>query len=489
MERLSDSTLASADGLESRLPRVSVKPGIVHLGLGAFARAHTAVFTEDAMLASGDFIWGIVGVTQRSDTVVQQLAPQDGLFTVAERGDNSAPLRVISSIVGAVSGRDNPEKVVEHIAAPTTSIVTLTITEKGYRMDPRTGSLNTADGQILSDLAGNPPLTALGQITRGIQQRSRQGWGPLTVVSCDNLPGNGELTGRLVRAFAAALPDDEAAPLLAWIQANVTFPNTMVDRMVPATTPGDLAAVEHQLGLRDEAAVVAEPFMQWVIEDNFAGRRPRWEDAGAVFSADVAAWEAAKLRLLNASHSMLAYLGLATGKATIADAVNEDSFLTACERMMFDDVLPTIHLPAEFDAETYCKQVLGRFANPALGHTTAKVGSDGSQKIGLRLLSTVRENLDAGREPRWATLAVAAWMRHVATTSLEDLNDPLAGELHALLPADHSANAVVPALLACRSIFDDGLAADAGFIQQLKHWYSIIDEHGPEGLRNEILHG
>ncbi|MDR6987492.1 fructuronate reductase [Paenarthrobacter nitroguajacolicus] len=489
MERLSNTTLAATGGVAAPLPRESIQPGIVHLGLGAFARAHTAVFTENAMLASGDFGWGIVGVTQRSDAVVRQLVPQDGLYTVTERGGNSAPLHVMSSIVEAVSGRDNPETVVQRIAARTTSVVTLTITEKGYRIDPRTGSLNVADEQVQADLAGNPPLTALGQITRGIQQRARQDSGPLTVVSCDNLPGNGELTGKLVRAFASALPHEEASPLLAWIDANVTFPNTMVDRMVPATTSGDLADVERQLGLRDEGAVVAEPFMQWVIEDNFAGRRPRWEDSGALFSTDVAAWEAAKLRLLNASHSMLAYLGLAAGKATIADAVADVSFRTACERLMFDDVLPTIDLPSELDAETYCKQVLERFSNPALGHTTAKVGSDGSQKIGLRLLSTVRDNLDAGREPRWAALAVAAWMHHVATTPPDALDDPMASELQVLLPAGHDASAVVPALLACRSVFDEGLASNAGFVQLLMHWYAVIDHNGPHGLGNEILHG
>jgi fructuronate reductase len=263
----------------------------------------------------------------------------------------------------------------------------------------------------------------------------------------------------------------------------------MVDRMVPATTAGDLDAVERELGLRDEAAVVAEPFMQWVIEDNFAAGRPRWEAAGALFSRDVAAWEAAKLRLLNASHSLLAYLGLAAGKGTISDAVAEDAFCSAARRMMAEDVLPTITLPEGLDADEYCAQVLTRFANPALGHTTAKVGSDGSQKIGLRLLSTVRGNLDAGREPRWAALAVAAWMRHVATTPADELNDPLAAELHAALPASRSAGDVVPALLACRSIFDSGLAKHAGFAGLLIHWYSIIDTHGLDGLRKEINHG
>ncbi|WP_018775545.1 mannitol dehydrogenase family protein [Arthrobacter sp. 131MFCol6.1] len=471
------------------MQRDKLQPGIVHLGLGAFARAHTAVFTENAMLASGDFGWGITGVTQRSDTVARQLTPQDGLFTVTERGDGAAPLRVVSSIVEAISGRDDPGTVVDRIADPATSVVTLTITEKGYRIDPRTGTLNTGDDQVRADLAGQPPQTAIGQIARGLQQRARTDAGPLTVVSCDNLPGNGELTRALVHAFAAALPAAEAEPLLSWLGANVTFPNTMVDRMVPATTAADLDAVERELGLRDEAAVVAEPFLQWVIEDNFASRRPRWEDAGALFSSDVAAWEDAKLRLLNASHSMLAYLGLATGKTTISDAVGEQAFRTACSRMMAEDALPTITLPAGLDGAAYCAQVLTRFANPALGHTTAKVGSDGSQKIGLRLLTTVRGSLNAGREPRWAALAVAAWMHHVASTPAAELNDPLAPELHAALPARRTAATVVPALLGCRSVFDAGLATHQGFADLLIHWYRIIDTHGLDGLGNEINHG
>jgi fructuronate reductase len=471
------------------LERETLRPGIVHLGLGAFARAHTAVLTENAMLASGDSDWGITGVTQRSDTVARQLAPQDGLFTVTERGSGAAPLRIVSSIVEAISGRDNPGTVTDRIAAPSTSVVTLTVTEKGYRIDPHTGTLNTADEQVRADLAGQAPQTSIGQIARGLQQRARSDAGPLTVVSCDNLPGNGELTGKLVYAFAAALPAAEADPLVSWLEANVSFPSTMVDRMVPAITAGDLDAVERVLGLRDEAGVVAEPFLQWVIEDSFAARRPRWEDAGALFSSDVAAWEAAKLRLLNASHSMLAYLGLATSKRTISEAVREDAFLAACAGMMAREALPTISLPPGLDGEAYCAQVLSRFANPALGHTTAKVGSDGSQKIGLRLLATVQGNLDAGREPRWAALAVAAWMHHVASTPTAGLNDPLAAELHAALPPNRTAATVVPALLGCRSIFDGGLAAHRGFADLLTHWYRIIDTHGLDGLRNEINHG
>lgn len=415
------------------------------------------------MKADGSSDWGIIGVTQRSATVALQLAPQDSLFTVTEQGAGAAPVRVIGSLLAAVSGRDTPAAVVEWIAAPAIRIVTLTITEKGYRFHPGTGALNLDDADVRADLSGRDPLTAIGQITRGLQQRARTAAGPVTVLSCDNLPGNGDLTGTLVRGFAAALPASEAVPLLAWIAANVTFPNTMVDRMVPATTEADLAAVERGLGLRDEAAVVAEPFMQWVIEDNFAAGRPRWEDAGALFTDDVAAWEAAKLRLLNASHSLLAYLGLAAGLETISDAVGEDAFRAACHQMLIEEALPTITLPAGMDAEVYCAQILERFANPSLGHTTAKVGSDGSQKIGLRLLTTIRANLDSGRTPKWAALAVAAWMHHVASTGHEKLNDPLAADLQAALPSHRTAETVIPALLACRSVFDAELAVNDTF--------------------------
>ncbi len=442
------------------------------------------------MLASRDITWGIVGVTQRSATVARHLAPQNGLFTVSERGQGSAPVRVVSSITEAISGRDNPEAVVQRISHPDTAIITLTITEKGYRFDPQTGGLDLSDELVKADLNGSAPLTAVGQLTRGLQRRAARDAGPITVVSCDNLPANGELTKRLVLDFAAALPAEESGPLTAWIKANTAFPSTMVDRMVPATTADDLQEVEQELGLRDEAAVAAEPFMQWVIEDNFASRRPRWEDAGAVFTADVAPWEAAKLRLLNASHSLLAYLGLASGKETIAEAVSDDAFRAACAGLMLDDVLPVMDLPDGLNGKAYCAQILERFGNSALGHTTAKVGSDGSQKIGLRLLTTVRDNLDAGREPRWAALAVAAWMRHVATTAADRLDDPLTEALHAALPApgNRTADMVVPTLLGVRNVFDKSLAEDERFITLLKHWYGII-ENGPDGLRKEILHG
>ncbi|WP_077489051.1 mannitol dehydrogenase family protein [Sinomonas mesophila] len=491
MERLSYASLARTSGPQPRFGPGEVTPGIVHLGVGSFHRAHTAVFTEDAMAATGEHAWGTVGVTQRSDAVVRQLAPQDCLFTLSERGDGAAPLRVVSGITGMLAGRAEPGAVVARIADPGIHVVTLTVTEKGYRIDPLTGGLGLDDPEVRADLAGAPPVTAIGQLARGLEARHRASDAPLTVVPCDNLPGNGALTRRLVRAFVEALPAGAAPGLADWIASSVAFPSTMVDRMAPATTPADLDAVERALGLRDEAAVVAEPFRQWVIEDAFAGPRPAWEAAGAVLTDDVEPWETAKLRILNAGHSLLAYLGLAAGHATIAEAVHDEAFEAACQGLIGEEVLPTAVLPDGLDGEDYARSVVARFANPALGHTTAKVGSDGSQKLGLRILPTAAACLAVGREPRWAALAVAAWMHHVATASAAGgaLADPLAGTLAAALRDRPARASAVDALLALPEVVDPALAADPRFGGPVRHWYELLDAHGATGLRREILHG
>lgn len=485
MTRLSRTALPTGVAAGSLLPATQ-PTGMVHLGAGAFFRGHTAPFTEDAVRATGDERWGITAVTQRSDAVVAQLRPQDGLFTVTERGAGAAPLRLVSGVVGVLGGRTETDAVLALLAAPATAVVTLTVTEKGYRVDPVGGGLDLADPEVRADLAGRSPQTAVGQLVRGLQRRQRADAGPLTVVPCDNLPGNGALTRRLVQDFTAALPAGEGDALRTWLDVSVAFPSTMVDRIVPATTAADLAAVEAGLGRRDEAAVVAEPFRQWVLEDAFAADRPAWDAVGAQLVADVAPWEAAKLRLLNATHSLIAYLGARAGYRTIAESVTDEVIGAAAERLLREDALPSITVPDGLDGPAYCTAVLTRFANPALGHTTAKVGSDGSQKIGLRLLTTLRDGLGQGRTPRWAGLAVAAWLWHVAHTPAADLDDPLADVLAALLPARRDAAAVVPALLRCAQVFPPALAADPRVVELLTDWYRVLDS-GPDALRTEVL--
>ncbi|MBB4688147.1 mannitol dehydrogenase family protein [Amycolatopsis jiangsuensis] len=400
-----------------------VAAGIVHFGLGAFHRVHQAVYTEDAMRASGDHTWGIVGVSSRMRPV---LAKQNYLYTVVERGEGAAPPRVVGALAGVAAGAQVPDL----LARPAIRVVTLTVTEKGYRHDPATGRLDLADPGIAADLAGKAPVTVVGQLVHGL--RRRLAGPPITVVCCDNLPGNGKFLRTLVRQFCEAAGSTELA---GWIEDNVRFPGTMVDRIAPAVTTADLAGAEHELGYRDDALVVTEPFSQWVIEDSFATGRPAWDEAGAVLTADVEPWERLKLRVLNASHSMLAYFGLLVGHESIADAVHDPVLRDACTAMLADDVLPVLDPPSEVDFEEYVRTTLARFANRALRHTTAQVASDGSQKVGPRLLETVTDLRAAGREPRWLPFVVAAWTRHVETT--EHLVDPLATELRAAaLPLD-----------------------------------------------------
>jgi fructuronate reductase len=459
--RLNLANLPSAPAIDPR----ELTVGIVHLGLGAFHRAHQAVFTEQAALTTGETRWGICGVSQRSATVRDQLAPQDGLYSVLVRGGASPTMQVIGSIREVLCAPEGPDAVVARIADPDVAVVTLTVTEKGYRA-AAAGGLDLTDQEIQADLAGRPPRTVVGQLAAGLVRRAETGAGPLTVVSCDNLVANGPFLRRLMEDYAAALSSVGArtgGQLAAQLEV-ARFPASMVDRIVPATTDADRDEAQQLLGgVRDEAVVVAEPFTQWVIEDDFAGARPGWEKAGAVFTGDVAPWEQAKLRMLNATHSMLAYLGGLRGYETIAEAVRDEQLAGLATELMTADVVPTLTPPEGLDLTAYGASVLERFANPAMKHRTAQVAMDGSVKLPVRLLGTVRDRLAVGAEPRLASLAVAAWMAYVAigvdTNGRElPLDDPLASTLRAAVdgvgrrPVD-----LVEALLGVEAVFGPDL--------------------------------
>ncbi|GAA0362313.1 mannitol dehydrogenase family protein [Actinoallomurus spadix] len=416
--------------LTSRPRPVPSSVGIVHLGIGAFHRAHQAVYTEDA----GDG-WGICGITQRSATVVEQLGPQDGLYSVLERGPEGASARIIGAVREVLTG----DATAGRVADPAVRIVSLTVTEKGYRHDPATGRLRIDDPEIRLDLTGREPRTVIGRLARGLSRREA----PVTILCCDNLSANGATLRGLVEEYA------ERAGVK--ITCETAFPSTMVDRIVPATTAADLDEAERLLGVRDHGVVVTEPFTQWVIEDSFAAGRPAWDEAGAILTGDVAPYELMKLRLLNGSHSMLAYLG--SRFTYVAEAV--DVLGDAVRRYMDEDAGPTLTVPDGFDLEEYKASLLTRFANPALRHRTAQIAMDGSQKLPQRLLGVVRDRLAAGAEPRWAALAVAAWMRHVQTAG--ELDDPLAGPLREAVSRADRPDAVVDVLLAVTEVFGPDL--------------------------------
>jgi fructuronate reductase len=436
------------------------------------------------MATSAETSWGICGVTQRTPTVAEALLPQDCLYSVLERCAEDTKVRVIGAIRDVLVAQEQAEAVTDRLAAPATRIVTLTVTEKGYRFDPSTGRLRGDDPEVLADAGGRPPRTVIGQLVGGLEARRRRGSPSLTVLCCDNLPHNGDTLGRLVSNFCdlrEGSPADDRLP--SWISENVSFPNTMVDRIVPATTDDDRSDAALLLGLEDRGVVVTEPFSQWVIEDRFAGPRPAWERAGAMLVGDVAPYEEMKLRLLNGSHSALAYLGALAGFELIADAVCSPDFARFTRGFMDIEVTPTLTVPPGFDLVAYKDALMDRFADPALRHRTVQIAMDGSQKLPYRLLGTISSRLGAGYEPRRACLAVAGWMRFVTTGKSDDgallpLEDPLAGRLRAVVAGASTPAAIVSALLTLREVFPADLADDPAFRALLTEALEVLSSKG-----------
>jgi fructuronate reductase len=506
-QRLSLSALARHPaGTAVTLPLVDpgeISIGIVHFGIGAFHRAHQAVYTEDAAAASGETRWGILGVTGRTDAVARALQPQDCLYGVLEKGADSEALRLIGSVRDVAWPGEDSEKVVAAIGQKTTQLATLTITEKGYRLaaDGRIDlglrvvvhDVELVDRELAGDAGIPASRTPIGLLVRGLARRFRSDGGGFSVLSCDNLAGNGAITRALVLSFVDALGQDGGASarsrdaLRDWIEASVRFPSSMVDRITPATTDADRSDALALLGLSDEALVVAEPFSQWVIEDDFGGDRPRWELAGAILTDDVAPYEKVKLRVLNATHSLLAWLGSLLGHGTIAAAVADPRLRDLAERIIDEDILPTLTAPPGIDLARYRDTVLERFANPNLAHTTAQVAMDGSQKLPNRLLGTVVDRVTAGSVPEGLALVVAAWISYIASTMAEGgpvLDDPLADRLRSAVgePTDlvHAPDAVVDRVFAIEEVFPGVVRGSAEFhaavVRQIDVVRRLIEE-------------
>ncbi|WP_024280321.1 mannitol dehydrogenase family protein [Xanthobacter sp. 126] len=460
--RLSLSTLADLPATVARpaYDIAAAEVGVVHLGVGAFHRAHQAAYL-DAILARGHTGWAICGASLRSPDTSDALDPQDGLYTLAERSGAGDKLRVIASLRRLLVAPRNPEALLAAMCDPRVRIVTLTVTEKGYCHDPASGTLDEAHPDIRADLA-NPhrPVSAPGYLVEALARRRAAGIAPFTVLTCDNLPANGKTVAR-VTARLAALRDDD---LRRFVAGEVAFPSTMVDRIVPATTDEDRALVAAGLGMEDAWPVMAEPFTQWVVEDRFPLGRPPLEEVGVELVSDVAPFEHMKLRLLNGAHSTLAYLGYLAGHATIAETMAVPAFARLVARLQDEEVTPTLHLPAGVDVAAYKRALRERFANPALRHRTWQIAMDGSQKLPQRLVATARDRLATGAPIPLLALGVAGWMRYVTGRDEQgkaiDVRDPLAARLKALADeAGPDAARLAPALLSVREVFGD-LGAD-----------------------------
>ncbi|MFV0624361.1 mannitol dehydrogenase family protein [Sphingomonas sp. ac-8] len=478
-ERLSDATLATLPPEVTRpaYDRASVTPGVVHLGIGAFHRAHqAAVF--DAALAAGDLRWGILGVSLRSAGVRDQLVPQDGLYTLVERDGDRRRLQVIGAVQTVLVAPEDPEAVVAALASADTHLVTLTVTEKGYKLDPATGALIEEDADVAADLASlDAPRTAPGFLVAALARRRAAGLAPFTAISCDNLPHNGARLQQAVLRMAAA----HDADLAAWIEAEGAFPQTMIDRIVPATTDADVADLADTLGVEDRAMVKTEPFTQWVIEDRFAGPRPDFARLGVQLTDAVAPWEEAKLRLLNGAHSGIAYLGGLAGIDFVHEVVALPEGRRFVERL-WDEAASTLSPPAALDVAAYRGELMARFANPALQHRTRQIAMDGSQKLPQRLLATIAARQAAGAPYPALALAVAAWMRWQGGVDDAEqdftVDDPLAARTRAALEGAENADARVAALLAIDAIFPPALAGTAEVRQTLAAWLHRLEAEG-----------
>ncbi|MFB9971206.1 mannitol dehydrogenase family protein [Pseudoroseomonas cervicalis] len=469
-----DSLAALPDAIaRPRYDRAALRPAIVHLGLGAFFRAHGALYTEDVLNAQGGD-WGIVGASLQRPDQRDRLAPQQGLYTAIEHGPEGARARVVGNLLGVLVAPEDPAALVARLADPETHIVSLTVTEKGYCHDPATGRLRPDHAEIRADLEQpDAPRSAPGFLVAALRRRRAAGLPPFTVLCCDNLPHNGRLLAGLLRDHAA-LRDDAVA---AWIEAEVPFPCTMVDRIVPALTEADLAEARALTGHEDAAPVVHEPFRQWVIEDRFAGdARPDWALAGAQFAADVAPFEHMKLRLLNGAHSALAYLGYLAGHETIGDTMADAAFAGFLRALWREEMLPTLPPPPGTDLLAYTDALAARFANPAIRHRTWQIAMDGSQKLPQRLLGTVRERLAQGLPIPRLALVVAAWIRYVGGVDERggaiDVRDPLAAALReALDAAGGDPAARVRAALGFPAIFGTDLPAEPRFTDAVTDAY------------------
>ncbi len=391
------------------------KSGIVHFGIGAFHRAHQAWYADTAMNA-GDRDWGIIGVSLRSPDVADQMNPQEGLYSLSERSGDGIALRVIGSVQRILVAAREPGTVVGALASPDTHVVSFTVTEKGY--------CRTADGTLDPQLAADGFYPLLADAFR---RRRDAGLAGLALLSCDNLADNGAQLQRLTTEYLA----QHAPDLCDWFAAECSCPSTMVDRIVPATTGEDRAAVAATLGVTDEATVVTEPFSQWVIEDKFVGPRPRWEVGGAQFTTDVAPFETAKLRMLNGAHSALAYLGLARGHSFVHQAIADPALRPIIETLMRDEAATSFTPAPGQDLSTYADALLTRFANPALNHKLIQIAMDGSQKIPQRWLETLAFHQRVGRQCPAILAGLSAWLSHTSGAN-GPVDDPLANTFAAL---------------------------------------------------------
>lgn len=485
MQRLSTSTLPLLPD-NIRRPQYDLSTtgcGIVHIGPGAFHRAHQAVYTDLAMQFGGD--WRITAVSMRSRDLQQKLNDQDNLYALVVL-DNNPYVQVIGALKHILVLNDQRDDVVAAMVAPETSVYTLTITEKGYCLNSQ-GTLDTGHEDIMHDLTHpHEPRSAIGLLVQVLAIRQRHKRGQLTIVSCDNLSDNGTKLKAAVLALARL--QDEA--LAQWIEHNIAFPNTMVDSITPATDEALILHTQQTTGLHDEWPIQREAFTQWVIEDNFSGPRPHWEKVGVTFTHDVQLFEMAKLRILNGTHSTLAYTGSLFGFDTVYAAISNPEMEAFIRRLLKQEILPSINAGDAMDLQAYAEAILTRYHNRHIRHMLAQIAWDGSQKLPFRILNTVRDNLRNGISIRLLCVPVAAWILFINKRHAqgESITDPQSDSLLALADKHQDISSLAKAILARADIFAE-LSVNDAFKNQVLNALSTLqsaDETGMEACLNAL---
>ncbi|OLF07048.1 mannitol dehydrogenase [Actinophytocola xinjiangensis] len=464
--------------------RSTLTPGIVHIGVGGFHRAHQAMYLDRLLEQGRARDWAIrgLGVLPSDARMRDALTAQNGLYTlVVKHPDGTTEPRIIGSVVDCQLASDDQQAAVELLANPATRIVSLTITEGGYHVNPVTGEFDPSDPRIAADLGQNAlPVTAFGYLTEALRRRRDRGISPFTVLSCDNIAHNGDVAARMLVAFATA----RDAALGAWIRANVPFPNSMVDRITPATTDADRESLASGFGVEDRWPVVCEPFTQWVIEDRFACGRPPWEEVGAQIVADVTPYELMKLRLLNASHQALCYFGYLAGYRLVHDVCSDELFSSFLLAYMGREARPTLPPVPGVDLDAYQTTLIERFSNIHIRDTVARLCAESSDRIPQWLLPVVRTNLERGGEIRLSAAIVASWARYAEAVDEQgqpiEVVDRLAPRLRTAARADGLT------FLRDRELFGD-LADDDRFSTEYLRARESLNRHGARATLRGLM--
>ena len=415
---LSRATLSELAVPVPAYDRDALTVGIVHIGVGGFHRAHQAMYLDRLFTEGRDHDWALcgVGVLEADRAMGEVMHRQDDLYTlVLKHADGSREPRVIGSMVDYLVAPDGPEAVLDRMTDPATRIVSLTVTEGGYHVNAATGEFDGSEASVAHDIARDAdtlPQSAFGYLVEALRRRRAAGTAPFTVMSCDNIAGNGDVAHRMITAFARLRDDAAGDDLAAWIEAEVPFPNSMVDRITPRTTDDDRRELAEQSGVDDGWPVVCEPFTQWVLEDRFVAGRPAFEEVGVQVVADVEPYELMKLRLLNASHQAIAYLGYLAGFRYAHEVCQDEAFVSFVRGYMDDEATPTLLPVPGVDLDDYKATLISRFANPEIRDTLARLAAESSDRIPPWLVPVIRQNLRDGGQVERSALIVAAWARY-----------------------------------------------------------------------------